>query len=134
MPKASKKKTTTKKGIAKKTAKKRPSSDAPSAAKRPIAITLSPDLIDAVTEYADALSISRSSFIESVLRDAFAQGSLTAQAMTNDAIRKAFLEAFSRPGVMAEMTHILGTQLSENESQMLLEFLRSSEKQRPPKY
>jgi hypothetical protein len=70
--------------------------------------------------------MSRSEFVTRTLESALTEGESLLSVMSNERVRSALLEAFTRPGVMQAVAQSIGQELKEADRQRVLEFMRPS--------
>lgn len=91
-----------------------------------VTISVPPGVLKRIDTAARALSMSRSEFISNVMDDHLAEGQAIIGALSDDRIRNAFHEAFTRPGVLKALTSEMGQELSDSQRQKFLQFIKPS--------
>jgi len=81
--------------------------------------------------------VTRSDVVTELLSAGLEGGEAMVKVLANDKVRAAMVEAFMKPGVLRAMTLALGSELSPDDGQKLLEFFRDASspgpgRERPP--
>lgn len=98
-----------------------------------VTITMTPATLKRIDAAARAFNLSRSEFISRTMDDQLAQGDAIISAMSDDRIRTAFHEAFTRPGVLKALTSEIGQELTDSQRQKFLQFIKPSETGKRPR-
>ena len=82
-----------------------------------ISYTLDPVLIRRINAAADVLHVSRSQFVEGLLRTALSDADAAEKFMSDPNLTRVFYTAFAQPGVLRAMVDAMGDQITQDQTQ-----------------
>lgn len=91
-----------------------------------VTISISRGLLQRVDAEAERLEVNRSAFITAALEDYMESTVSQMKFFRSPGIMRAMVDAFSKPGVMAAVAKSIGTEISEDQRQAVLDFMRQA--------
>jgi len=93
-----------------------------------VTITVDAAHLRRVDRLAKRLGLSRSGFLAEAIKSYLDEAEMQAKVMGDPIVLRAFSEAMTRPGVMSAIAEALGAQLTEKQTQTLMDFLSNANK------
>ncbi len=93
-----------------------------------VTITMEAAHLRRVDRLAKRLGLSRSGFLAEAIKSYLDEAEMQAKVMGDPIVLRAFSEAMTRPGVMSAIAEALGAQLTEKQTQTLMDFLSNANK------